>query len=186
MVSRFLVIGTIAVLLTACGGDKGGSSCKQDYWDGERFGTCLPDDWIVIDTETLRQRGVPDDTLVAFQSDVPVAGQFPTVSLTWEPLAQVVKPADYSAANIRSVGVFPGYKQVDARDIRIDDEKLTLHIFTAQPVSDEPLHRYYQVSTVIGSDGYTLTATTPVSVDDDLENQILLIMRNATFEIPEE
>ncbi|MDA1208705.1 MAG: hypothetical protein O2904_01590 [bacterium] len=186
MVSRFLVIGTITLFLTACGGDGGSTSCTQDYWDGERFGTCIPDDWAVIDTETLRQRGVSEDTLVAFQSDIPVAGQFPTVSLTWEPLAQVVKPADYSAANIRSVGVFPGYKQLDARDIRIDDESLRLHIFTAQPVSSEPLRRYYQVSTVVGSDGYTLTATTPLSLEDSLEDQILLILRNATFVVPEE
>lgn len=174
------------LLLAACsGGDSAAdSACKQDYWDGT-YGTCLPEDWVVVDPETLRQRGVPADTVVAFQSEIPVSGQFPTVAVTREPLAQVVTPQAYSDASMRAVTVLPGYAQVDSRDIRIGEDKLRLHIFKAQPAVEEPLRRFYQVSTVADGVGYSITATTPVSVDESIENQVLLILRESIFADPE-
>lgn len=171
-------------MLTACSGGGGETSCKQDYWDGT-YGTCLPEDWVAIDSETLRQRGVPTDTLVAFQSEIPVSGQFPTVAVTREPLMQEVTPQAYSDASVRAVTVLPSYEELDTRDLVIAGEKVTLHVFKAQPAAKEPLRRFYQVSTVVENAGYSLTATAPVSLEDELENQILLILRESSFADPE-
>lgn len=175
-----LYLSAAALLLTACGGDSGAVSCANDYWDGT-YGTCLPEDWAIVNAETLRQRGVPEDTLVAFQSEVPVSGQFPTVVVTREPLATVVTPEAYSEASIRSVATLPNYAQIDERDVRLDDTSLKMTIFTAQPTADEPLRRFYQISTVAGGVGYTITGTTPVSPGDSLDEQIQLIIRESTF-----
>lgn len=168
--------------LAACGGGggDGNTACKEDYWDGT-YGTCLPDDWVVIDGETLRQRGVPDDTIVAFQSEVPVSGQFPTVTVTREALTQVVSPQAYSSASIRAVTSLPGYLEMDTRDLRVAGEKIRLHVFKAQPTADEPVRRFFQVSTVSDGVGYSITATTPVSLEEPLENEVLLIMRESVF-----
>jgi len=172
---------TVCLTLVACGGDGGGETvCKSDYWDGV-YGTCLPSDWIVIDSETLRQRGVPEDTIVAFQSEIPVSGQFPTITVTKEPLSDVVTPQSYSDASVRAVAVLPGYVEVDTKDTLIAGEKVSLHIFKAQPTSDEPLRRFYQVSTVSVGVGYSITGTTPVSLEDSLENQVILILRESVF-----
>jgi|SRR3989338_652640 len=178
----FLTAGSL--FLTACsGGGSVASTCVEDYWDGE-VGTCLPDGWIVVDSETLLQRGVPPETLVAFQAEQAVSGQFPTVAVTREALNQEVSAEDYSSASIRSVSVLPGYEQVDARDIRIDEAKVSVHIFTAQPDDGEPRRKYYQVSLPKGQKGYTMTATTPVAIEDALEQQVLAILEGFTLEEP--
>ena len=176
----FALTITACLVLVACGGSDGGASCKEDYWDGT-YGTCLPSDWIVVDSETLRQRGVPEDTVVAFQSEIPISGQFPTVTVTRESLAKVTSPQAYSDASVRAVTVLPGYKELDTRDLRVAGEKVRLHIFKAQPTADEPERRFYQVSTVSEGVGYSVTATTPVSVEDELENQVLLLLRESIF-----
>ncbi|TSC58849.1 MAG: hypothetical protein Greene041662_689 [Candidatus Peregrinibacteria bacterium Greene0416_62] len=177
-----LVAGIVS--LTACSGSSATvSTCVKDYWDGE-VGTCLPENWIVVDSETLLQRGVPSETLVAFQAEQAVSGQFPTVAVTREVMSQEVSAQDYSAASIRSVSVLPGYEQVDSRDIRIDEEKISLHIFTAQPDTGEPRRRYYQVSFPKGKKGYTMTATTPVAIEDAVEGQILAILEGFTLTEP--
>jgi len=93
-----------------------------------------------------------------------------------------VEAAAYSNASIRSVEVLPGYELLDQKDVTIDGEKVALHMFTAQPVDGEPRRRFYQVSTVAGDSGYTFTGTAPVSVDRSIEDQILTILQNATFE----
>ena len=124
MKNRVFALTMTVVALTACsGGDSGGIACKEDYWNGV-FGTCLPSDWVVIDAETLRQRGVPQDTIVAFQSTIPLSGQFPTVAVTREVLASVVSAQAYSEASVRAVTVLPGYEELDTRDLRVAEEKV--------------------------------------------------------------
>lgn len=180
--TTFLILAS--VLLVSCGGEggEGGSaSCDKEYWDGT-VGVCLPKHWVVIDRETLRQRGVPDDTIAAFQSEDAVSGQFPTVTVTREPMVDIVTAEDYSEANIRSVSVLPGYDFIDSTRVSIDSESVSLHIFTAQPRADESKRRFYQVSTVSEEVGYTITGTGPVSVDDGLEKQLLLILQSTTFQ----
>ena len=183
---RFHVFIALALLLTACGGDGPVSiDCHKEYWDGT-VGACLPQGWGVVDSETLRQRGVPEDTIVAFQTDEAVSGQFPTVTVTNEPLADVTEPTVYSKASIRSVSVLPGYTLIDSVQVNIDAEAIDLHVFTAKPVADEPARRFYQVSTVANNIGYTLTATTPVSIDDELEKQVYFILQSTTFQAEKE
>lgn len=174
------------LLLTACGG--GGSSavsCDKDYWDGT-VGTCIPENWDVLDTETLRQRGVPEETIVGFQSTQAVSGQFPTVAVTRERLTSAIAPMQYSEASIRSIQVLANYKEIDLKEFDVDGETVTLHIFSGQPIEGEPGRRFYQLSTVAGSNGYTMTAVTPLSVSSDLDEQVMLMLEHFTLEEPVE
>ena len=172
----------LCLLLAACGG--GGTdttiTCAFAYWDGT-VGTCLPHGWHVVERSSLDQKGVPRDVLVAFQSDAPSAGQFPTVTVTREALAQPIASTAYSEASVQSVKSLPGYQEVDVRTVTVDDADVSLHIFSAQPRPDEPKSRFYQVSAAKDSAGYTFTAAVPLSIESAMENQILLILGNATF-----
>jgi hypothetical protein len=184
---RPLVIAVLlASLLAACGGSSGGESttCKTYWFDA--VGACLPDSWKLLDRTELTERGVPEDVLLAFQSEESVSGQFPTISITREPLTTVTDPAAYSEATIRSVAVLPGYKLIDKKKTKIDGISLPLHVFFAQPVSGEPQRRFTQVSTVVGKVGYTITALTPLTVKSSLENEILTIIGSITFVAPAE
>ena len=156
------------VLLVSCGGSKDGVACDQKYWDGT-MGTCL------------RQRGVPEETIAAFQSSESFSGQFPTVAVTRERLANVVDAKQYSDANIRSVQVLDGYEHIDTRDFQVDDTKVSLHVFTGQPIEGEPRRRFYQVSTTAEDTGYTATAVSPVSIPKELEESLMLILGQITF-----
>lgn len=181
---RAALLTGLFLLLSACGGGSSKKvSCDSDYWDGT-VGTCLPDTWQVLDAETLRSRGVPEETIVAFQRKEPVSGQFPTVAVTREPLADPVDPLQYSEANIRSVEVLEGYVQVDSKDFTTDGVKVKIHTFTAQPIEGEPMRRFYQVSTSLGDSGYTFTAVTPVSIEKDLESEVLLMLKGMTLKAP--
>jgi len=170
----------LALLLTACGGGSTEVSCDKDYWDGT-VGVCLPEGWGVLDRETMRQRGLPDETVAAFRSEMSVSGQFPSVTVTREMLSQQVSASDYSDASIRSVSVLPGYTLIDSPSLKIDEEEVKLHVFSAQPVADEPARRFYQVSTVTNGAGFTVTAAAPLFVEKDLEGGIVTIMKSVTF-----
>jgi hypothetical protein len=145
---------------------------------------CLTTGWTVVDRETLTQRGVPDEVIAAFQADKAAAGQFPTITVTKETLQQKTDSASYSKASIRSVSTLPAYKVVDQRDIKVDGQTVQLHIFTAQPLADEPERRFSQVSAVAGDTGYTFTALTPLSIDTTLEQQIQTMLQSVTFTNP--
>ncbi|MBM3227963.1 hypothetical protein FJZ27_03845 [Candidatus Peribacteria bacterium] len=185
---RIAHIGLVCCFtLSACSLGSGGnarSSCAEDYWDGE-LGACLPDAWVVVDAETMMQRGVPPETLVAFQAEEAVSGQFPTVVVTREALGQEVASGDYSSAAMRSVSVLSGYNLIDARSVRIDGSKVDVHIFSAQPSEAEPRRRFYQMSFSEGLRGYTVTATTPVAIEDSLEASIFAIFEGFTLVDPE-
>ena len=185
MIKRLLLISACFLLVSCGGGSDKGVSCDQNYWDGE-VGTCLPANWEILNTETLRQRGVPEETIAAFQSSESFSGQFPTVAVTRERLANVVDAKMYSDANIRSVQVLDGYEHIDTRDITIDNTKISLHVFTGQPIEGEPRRRFYQVSTTVGDTGYTVTAVSPVSINKELEEHMLLILGQVTFKEPVE
>jgi hypothetical protein len=178
------LVGSLCFLaLSACGGSAPTVACVNQYWDNT-VGTCLPSGWHVVDRTALDQRGVPPDVVVAFQSDNPVAGQFVTITVTREPLSRQMTSSAYSDASIQSVQAMPGYTKVDQQKTSIDGSPVTLHIFTAQPRTDQPKTRFYQVSAVSGMTGYTYTAATPVSVDSATEQQVVLILENATFKNP--
>ncbi len=181
---RFLALLVVPLLLSACGGGASVAECQGQYWGGA-VGTCLPAGWSVVDRETLSQRGVGEEVVAAFQAEESVSGQFPTVLVTREAVADDVAPDAYSKASIRSVTTLPGYKLVDSRKLTIDDADVEMHIFSAQPIAEEPERKFYQVSTVHGGAGFTFTALTPVSTSSALEKEILLILQSATLTQPE-
>ncbi len=182
MKMRITLVST-CLLLVACGGGSSGIVCDRDYWDGT-VGTCIPAGWDSMSREVLRIRGVPEETIVGFQRRDAVSGQFPTVAVTQERLPNAVNPADYSSASIRAISVLNGYEHVDTKEITVDGAKVSLHIFTGQPIEDEPKRRFYQVSTTKGDRGYTMTAVSPVSIDRSLEQEMVLILDHFTLSEP--
>lgn len=173
----------LTFLLAACGGGDATIACEETYWDGT-VGTCLPAGWHALDRAELDDRGVPTEVVAAFQANTPTSGQFATVTVTREALSQPLTSSDYSEASVQSVIGLPNYDEVDKQDITIDDTDVTLHIFTAQPDPEEPEARFYQVSAALGNTGYTYTAATPVTVSNELEEEVLVIVRSATLRGP--
>lgn len=178
-----LSVLAISLFLAACGGSTATVTCTQQYWDGT-LGTCLPDGWHVLDRKNLDLRGAPAEVLVAFQADAPVAGQYPIITATREALNEAMTSPQYSDASIASVKTLPGYAQIDKQKVKIDGQDVNVHIFSAQPKTDEPKSRFYQLSAVAGNAGYSFTAATPLTVEKALENQILLIEKSVTFTKP--
>jgi hypothetical protein len=86
---------------------------------------------------------------------------------------------------VASVQSLPGYTEVDRRATKVDDQDVTLHIFNAQPDDSQPESRFYQVSAVKEGLGYTFTAATPLASPDEVEAQVLTILRGATLINPE-
>ncbi len=185
---KLLALLSASLLLSSCTGSGSGTTqtaCKQQYWDGT-LGVCLPTNWKVVDRETLQSRGVPPEVITAFQSSAIVAGQNPTVTVTTETLQSELDPVTYSQASMRAVAALPAYKLIDTRAVKILGENLELHVFSAQPLPEEPERRFYQLSTTNKTVGYTLTALTPLSVSSSLETEVLTIMRSLTFTDPAE
>ncbi len=182
MRAKLLLASGLLALLSACGGSTA-VECTQRYWDGQ-VGTCLPDGWHVLDRANLDQRGVPEEAIVAFQTDDSIAGQYLTVVVTREDLAQEVTSSDYSEAGAASVTSLPGYARIDERKVKIDGESHILHVFTAQPSDAQPMARFYQLSMAKGKTGYTFTVATPVSIDSSAEDRIVAILENATMQAP--
>jgi hypothetical protein len=107
------------------------------------------------------------------------------VTVTREELpSQDVSSATYSQASIRSVTTLPGYKLVDTRRVVIDGANVDMHIFSAQPLSEEPERKFYQISVAEEGFGYTFTALVPLSISSALEREILAIMGSATLRDP--
>ncbi len=174
------------LLLTACGGSgkTAAVTCKEQFWNGT-VAVCLPAGWSVMDKETLADRGVPDEVVVAFQSAKTQSGQFPTVTVTKEALTEQLSSSDYSEASVKSVSTLPGYTLVDSKKVTVDASSVDEHIFTAQPLNDEPARRFYQVSAVSGGNGYTVTGLAPVSVTSSLDDEIKLIITSLSFKQPD-
>lgn len=174
-----------SLFLAACGGSADVAICTFNYWNGT-VGTCLPDQWHVIDRQELDERGIPEEVIVAFQADAPVSGQFVTVTVTREALSQPLDATEYSEASILSVQQLPGYDEIDQRSITIDEQSVNVHIYTAQPREDQPETRFFQASTVSGNVGFSFTGATPVSISSDIENQVVSILEGVTFVSPTE
>lgn len=175
-----------SLFLAACGGSGSADvACEQAYWD-ETVGTCLPPEWVVVERDAMDARGVPAEVIAAFQSETPFSGQYPTVTVTRETLPEEVASGDYSDASMESVRNLPGYEELDTRKVTIDNEDVSLHIFSAQPRPEDPKARFYQVSFSGGKAGYTFTAAVPLAITDETEEEILLIMENATLRAPED
>ena len=184
-VSRLSFLSLLTLTLVSCGGTATtvAGVCKVQFWNGS-VGLCLPTGWSVMDRDTLASRGVPADVVAAFQKDKPDAGQYATITVTKEDLAQPMDSVAYSKASIQSVATISGYKQLDLRDTTVDGAAVSIHVFSAQPSPDQPERRFYQVSAVSGATGFTVTAIAPLSVSADLQKDILAILGAVTFKEP--
>ncbi len=183
--SSFFLLGGF-LLLSACGGDDraGIVDCANAYWDGE-VGLCISQEWRVVDRAELDERGVSEEAIIAFQSERPYAGQFATVVVTREVLAQTMTTPEYSAASILSVSGLPDYEEIDRRAIRVDGQESAIHVFAARPRADALTERFYQISAVTGNTGYTVTAATPLTVEAGLNTQVTTMLRSLTFTPPD-
>jgi hypothetical protein len=183
---RRLAIALVPLfLLISCGGSGETTevTCKEQFWDGT-VALCLPAGWTIVDRETLADRGVPDEVLAAFQTAQAQAGQFPTVTVTKETLTEALDSPTYSDASMKSVSTLPGYTHVDTKNVAVDAENVDLHIFTAQPLNDEPARRFYQVSAIAGGNGYTVTGLAPVTIASQLDKEIQLILSSFSLKAP--
>lgn len=177
---RLLFLSAASLLFSACGDGSAEVACENVYWDGV-VGTCLPAEWKVLDRTTLDQRGAPPEVIVAFQSDKPVSGQFPTVTVTREALRQQMTSTEYSEASIQSVTTLPGYEEGEQDAITVDEAEVTLHAYMAQPRPEEPKVRFFQVSIASQDSGFTFTGALPLTVSASVESQVRLILQNATL-----
>ncbi len=185
---RFMVTGLACLLLAGCGSSTSSASkiaCAQQFWN-EMFAACLPKGWRVLSNETLRQLGVPEETVTAFQFETPHAGQLDTVTVTKEPLSSALKTPDYSQSNQLAVSALPDYRLIDKETVYIDGEQSALHIFSARPSADQPIRRYYQISASQDKTGYTFTGSFPLSIQESEADQVKFILKNVSFKNPNE
>lgn len=179
-----IALALACLLLSACGSSTpSGTAACASYWF-DVLGACLPEGWHVLDRTALDERGAPEDVIVAFQMDDAVSGQYPTVTVTREPLASVMASADYGRATQRTVSVLPGFKELDTRTVKVDGKDAYVYVFLAQPVKDEPQRRFSQMSVVQDKTGYAVTAITPVSVKNTVEAAVTQILQSITFTAP--
>lgn len=155
-------------------------SCEPT-WNGI-VGTCLPEGWRMVEPSVLKERGVPGEVIAAYQAEESLSGYYPTVTTTREFLTGDEMAAEYSESSIASVKVLPGYKLLDKRPVTIDGDKVFIHVFQAQPDTEESVYRFYQLSTRVKDTGYTFTVAVPLSITETLENKILSILDHVTFE----
>ncbi len=137
-----------------------------------------------MDRERVDQYGVGADTVLSLQTMKPVSGTLPTIVITQEMLKQPMNTTAYSAASIRAVSTLPGYQLIDERTTNVDGVSSEIHVYSAQPATDQPKNRYYQVSAVSKGVGYTATAYAPLSISQTLEQQIFLMLDSFTFVAP--
>lgn len=174
------------VALTACGSGSSSSStvtCDQKFWNG-MFAACLPKGWRVLSQDALRQLGVPEETVAAFQFETPHAGQLDTVTAVREPLSQDMTTTEYSNSNMLAVSALPDYKLIDKTVVTIDGRESALHVFSARPTPEQPIRRYYQLSAASERTGYAFTGSFPLSIQDSEADQVEFILKNVSFVDP--
>lgn len=184
---RLRTLAPLAALLFLMACSSAGSSptaaCSSQYWNGT-IGTCLPEGWIVLSQEEMQARGMPPEVVVAFQAGTAVSGQFPTVTVTREHLTQAATSSAYSKASMEVVARRADYTKIDEQNLSVAGASVTLHIFSAQPISEEPRLRFYQVGVAKDDTGYVFTGALPLTSPDALAEEVTLILSNITFTAP--
>lgn len=169
------------ILLAACG--SASVTCKDVVWTGE-FGLCLSEGWEQISAEALKAEGIPTETVAAFHRTDPSGGQRDNVVVSMESLPGNVPALAYAEANLKVVEAVPDYALLEKREVKIDGSVTLLHIFTARPVADLPVRRFYQLSIVKGTSGYSFTGTLPFATDDTAEKTLIDMLLSVTLEEP--
>ncbi|TSC79136.1 MAG: hypothetical protein G01um101425_773 [Candidatus Peregrinibacteria bacterium Gr01-1014_25] len=182
---RSLLPTTLAfLLLAACGGGSSTqATCTSTYWDGT-IGTCMPEGWSALSQEEVQARGMPPEVVIAFQSVSAISGQYPTVAVTRERLPRALSSAEYSKASIDLVTRRKDYAKIDATEITVDGDSVTLHVFSAQPLAAQPKQRFYQVAAAKEDTGYVFTASLPLTTPDKVTSEVKLILSSMTFQPP--
>ena len=180
-----ILLLTSMLLLASCGGSSSSTKvvCATTYWDGT-VGTCLPAGWNALSREEVQARGMPAEVILAFQAEEAVSGQYPTVTVTTEPLTQDLSARTYSQASADRVARRKDYTKIDLTDLTVDGQKVHLHVFSAQPVGEEPRQRFYQVATVAKNKGYVFTGALPLTASEKTVSEVKLVLTNATFSEP--
>lgn len=173
------------LLLAACGTTTKTTAvaCETQFWNGS-IAACLPAGWKVLSSDSLKTLGTPEETVTAFQVSEPRGGQLDTVTVTREALAQTLTSLDYSNANVLSVSALPDYTLLNKEAVYIDGQETAMHVFSARPVPDSPVRRYYQLSAVSDKIGYTFTGAFPLSVTDQQASEVAFILKNVSFKEP--
>lgn len=182
---KTVLLTCMAFLLASCGGSSNtpAVACDLEFWNGT-FSTCLPAGWKVLSQESLKLLGVPEETIAAFQVQDPRGGQFDTVTVTREPLAEDMDTPAYSQANIVAVSTLPDYKLIDKKVAYVDGKESAIHVFSARPAADVPIRRYYQVGATASKTGYIFTGSFPLSVDAQEAAEVEFILQNISFADP--
>ncbi len=183
---RSVALLLLLVALTACGSSGSSSStvtCDQKFWNG-MFAACLPKGWKVLSQDALKQLGVPEETVAAFQFATPHAGQLDTVTAIREPLSQTMTTTEYSNSNVLAVSALPDYKLIDKSVVMIDGKESALHVFSARPAPEQPIRRYYQLSAAVDRTGYAFTGSFPLSIEDTEASEVEFILKNVSFVDP--
>lgn len=132
----------------------------------------------------MQARGMPPEVVVAFQAGTAVSGQFPTVTVTREHLAQTTTSTAYSKASVEVVARRADYTKIDEQSISAGGGSVTLHVFSAQPINEEPRLRFYQVGVAQEDTGYVFTGALPLTSPDALIDEVKLILTNIAFTAP--
>src|SRR3989338_10439275 len=183
MNSRPIALPLLLTLLAACG--RTSDTCTEKVWTGE-FGLCIGEGWEQLPDGALKEEGIPMETIAAFHRTDAAGGQRDNIVVSMETLPGNVPALAYAEANIKVIEAVPDYALLEKREVKIDGEVTILHMFTARPVADLPVRRFYQLSVVKGAKGFTFTGTLPFSTDDAAEKTITDMLLSVTMEKGEE
>lgn len=175
-----LLFGILSLfLLTACSGT-GTGSCEEVTTPD--FTLCLSEGWKQVTDAELKEEGVPEETIAAFHLTDARGGQRDNIVVTRERLPGEVSALAYSEANMRTIVKTPEYSLIEKREVKVDGAVAVLHIFTARPVQDLPVRRFYQLSLTEGSTGYTFTGTLPFSVAAEVEEGLIDMLLSVSLD----
>ena len=174
-----LPILLLFAFLAACGAST--VSCNEKIWTGE-FGLCLAEGWEQVSPDALKEKEVPMETLAAFHRTAESAGQRDNIVVAGETLPGTVGSLAYAEANQKVMETVPEYALIEKREVKINDAVTTLHIFTARPVPELPVRRFYQLNVTKGAKGYSFTGTLPFSIEEETEKTLIDMLLSVTLE----
>ena len=174
-----LPILLLFAFLAACGAST--VSCNEKIWTGE-FGLCLAEGREQVSPDALTAKEVPRESLAAFHRTAESAGQRDNIVVAGETLPGTVGSLAYAEANQKVMEAVPEYALIEKREVKIDDAVTNLHIFTARPVPELPVRRFYQLNVTKGAKGYSFTGTLPSSTDEETENILIDMLLSVMLE----
>lgn len=184
---RHVVVGLLVILsLTACGGGGKDKKIACTSTDVPPLRLCIAEGWERMGTDQMASLKIPEETLAAFRSSSREDGQRFTLVATREEVSDVPHQIAYGEANRKSVQALPGYEHLEDREVTVAGSPAVLHTFVARPIADQPKRRFYQVSLLQESIGYTVTASSPLSIEKATEDSLFQMVQSPSFPASEE